>query len=120
MIERSDKDIGVHGHPPSPCQLRGYGASGWAAAIFVLSVLPAIPWVPHAFAQPGTGGNNQTKESLLSVTRPPLKHSSGQQTTKGGQPEILPYDIRPKLPSSQLSRGFHTSKDLIPRGIGIS
>ena len=38
-----------------------------------------------------------------------------QQTTesKAASRQLLPYDVRPKLPASQLSRGFHNVKDLL-------
>lgn len=96
-----------HFRPPSPL---GVGATVCAAAILALSVSLVIPPVPHAFAQPGSGGENQTKRSLPSAATPRLQRS--QQTTKGGQASLLPYDIRSKIPASQLSRGFHNSKDL--------
>jgi len=105
--------------PPSPL---GFGATVCAAAILALSVSLAIPPLPRAFARPGSGGDNQTKESLASTTSPRLQHNSGQETIKGGQRSLLPYDIWPEMPASQLSRGFHNSKDLVPRllrGIGI-
>jgi hypothetical protein len=101
-----------HFRSPSPLSL---GAAVSAAAILTLSVSLAIPPVPRAFGQPGGGGENQTKQSLASAATPPLQHNSGQPTAKGGQPELLPYDIRPKVPASQLSRGFHNSRDLLPR-----
>jgi len=98
-----------HFRPPSPL---GVGATVCAAAILALSVSLVIPPVPRALAQPSSGGENQTKESLPSAARPRLQRSSSQQTTKGVQPSLLPYDIRPKIPASQRSRGFHNSKDL--------
>jgi hypothetical protein len=100
-----------HFRPPSPL---GLSAAVCDATILALSVSLAITPVPRAFAQPGSGGDNQTKENVASATTPSFQRNSGQQTTKGGQPDLLPYDIRPKLPASPLSRGFHNSKDLFP------
>src|SRR6266542_1651212 len=113
MIEGSDKNIRAHGHTPSPL---GYDAASWAAAIFALSVLLAIPPLPRAFAQPGSGAENQTKQSSPSTRTLRLQPSSNgdkRQTTKGGQSDLLPYDIRLKVPGSQLPRGFHSSNDLL-------
>jgi hypothetical protein len=112
MIRRAVKEIMTRFRPPS--QL-GLAAAGWAAAVLALSLLLAIPSLPHASAQPGRDDNNQTKESLPSATTPRLQRSNSQQTTKGDQPELLPYDIRPKVPTSQVSKGFHDSKDLLSR-----
>jgi hypothetical protein len=107
MIKRTVRAIMGYFRPPSPL---GVGATVCAAAILALSVSLVIPPVPRAFAQPGSGGENQTKGSLPSAATPRLQRS--QQTTKGGHASLLPYDIRSKIPASQLSGGFHNSKDL--------
>jgi len=99
MIKLTVKKIIGRFQPPLPL---GLGAAAGGAAILALSVLLPIPPLTRAFAQPGNGGDNQTKERLLSATTPRLQHRSGQQTTKGGQPKLLPYDIRRNLPGSQL------------------
>jgi hypothetical protein len=113
MIERSGQNIRTRRHRPSPL---GYGAAGRATAIFALLALLTIPSLPRAFAQPGSGGHKQVKQNLLADRTPLLQRSSAgdrQQTTRGGQSELLPYDIRPKPAASQ--PGFHNSKDLLPR-----
>ena len=100
-----------------PTSSSGLGAATWAGAILGLSVLLAIPRLPSTLAQSGSGGDNQAKQSLSAARAPRLKHSSNGnrlQITKGGQSELLPYDIRPKLPTSPLLRGFHNSKELLP------
>jgi hypothetical protein len=109
VIERAGKNIRTHSRPPSPS---GNGAARRATAIFVLSVSQAIP-LPCAFGQPDGGGDNQAKQSFSAAMTPRLQRSSAgdtQRTTKGGQSELLRYDIRPKSPASQ--PGFHNSKDL--------
>jgi hypothetical protein len=113
MIKRAVKEVFDHSRPPSSL---GLGARGWVAVILALSVSLAIAPLPHAFAQPGSGGNNQTKESVPSTTTPRLQRNSRQQqTTNGGQSELLRYDSRPKVSALQQPRKFHYSRDLLPR-----
>jgi hypothetical protein len=114
MNERADKKRG-HACPPSPT---GSRTVVWIAAILVFLVSLAISILPRAFAQPGSGADNQAKQSLPAATTPPLQHSSTAdrlQITKGGQSELLPYDVRPKLSALQPPTGFHNAKDLLPR-----
>ena len=113
MNEPSHNNKG-HAHPPSPTD---NSTVAWAAAIFILLVSLAISVLPRAFAQPGSRADNQARQSLSASRTPRLQHSSTLdrlQITKGGQPELLPYDVRPKSPASQLPIGFHDSKDLLP------
>jgi len=88
MIDRAGKN-NTRRHSPV-----AYCAVGWTAVIFVLSVLPAISPVPRAFGQPGIADYNRRNR---------------------GQSELLPYDMRSKASGSQLSKGFHNSKDLVGR-----
>jgi len=114
MIKEIAKTIMRHFRP---LPLLSLGAMVCATAILALSVLLAIPPLPRAFARPGGAANNDAKESLRSAPRRRVKLNNAgdtQQTTKDSQPELLPYDIQPKVAASQLSRGFHNSKELLP------
>ena len=114
MIERTGKNIRAHSRLTSPS---GNGAARWAAAIFVFSVSLAIPPIPWAFGQPGSDADNQTKLGLPGGKVPPVQHNNTPtrpQTTEGHQAQLLPYDVRQKLSASQLPRGFHDVKDLLP------
>jgi hypothetical protein len=111
----------IMGHFRLPSQLVR-GAAAPVVACLALSVLLAISSLQRVIAQPRSGNERQTNESLASVTTPQPQRSNKQITTIDGQSELLPYDLRPRTPASQLPRGFHKSKDLIPRpsgGIGI-
>ena len=95
----------------------GYGATGRTTSIFALLVLMAITPSPRALAQSDSGAAQQIKQDLPVARTPRLQPTStknGQRITKGEQPELLPYDIRPKSPASQLPKGFHNSKDFLP------
>jgi hypothetical protein len=135
MIERVGKNIRPHGRPPSPRQPRSYGTLGWSAAIFVLSVLPAIPLLPRAFGEPRSHAANQStsnkeqrfgQPSISSLTAGKPSRLGPHVAAAMGSAVLtsqLPYDARPKAPMSQLPRGFHNCNDLLPspsRGIGIS
>jgi hypothetical protein len=114
MIRLPDENIRAHGRPPS---LLCYAATGWIGGIFILSVLLCIAPLPRAFSQPGDSADNRPKQSFPSTRMPHLQRSSiwdTQQPSKSGQSELLPYDVRPKSPASQLPRGFHNAKDLLP------
>jgi hypothetical protein len=71
----------------------------WAAAIFVLLLLLALPLLPGAFGQARTHFDKQ---------------SLPRDVTKASQSQLLPYDVRPNLPGSPGARGFHDVKDLLP------
>ena len=104
------------GHFRSPPPL-GLGATVYAAAILALSVSLAIPPVPRAFAQPGSGGVNQTKQGLPAAKMSPLPRSNTAtrpQTIEGHRAQLLRYDVPLKLSASQSRRGFHNVKDLLP------
>jgi hypothetical protein len=119
MIQQSGKDSRKHYSSSSPDR----GAAGWAAAILAFAVLLAIPLLPRAFAQPGSGGDNQGKQSWPAARMQRLQHGNGQPAAKGSQSEFLSYDNRPKMPPSERHRGFHNSQGLLPRsssGVGIS
>src|SRR5947199_6274557 len=119
MIDRSGKDIRTHGDSPS---FPGYGVAGWVTGTFVLSVLLAIAPLPRAFSQPGSSADSRFKQSFPSTRMPGFHRSSTpdtQHTSKDGQPKLLPYDVRPKSPASQLPRGFHNAKDLLPHSASI-
>jgi hypothetical protein len=90
------------------------GAAARTAASLALLVLLGISTLPRVFAQPDGSDKNQTKESLSFATTQRQQRSSSQKTTIDRQSELLPYDPRPKLPVSQLPRGFHNTKDLLP------
>ena len=111
MIKPTGKNIRAHGRLPS---LLGYGATGWAAGIFVLSVSLAIAPLFCAFGQPESRADNRPTQSFPSTRISRLQHSSRQKTAIGGRSDLLPYDTRPKVTASHLSRGFHNSEDLIP------
>lgn len=109
------------GHFRPPSQLVR-GAAAPVVACLALSVLLAISSLQRVIAQPRSGNERQTNESLASVTTPQPQRGNKQITTIDGQSELLSYDLRPRTPASQLPRGFHKSKDLVPRpsrGIGI-
>jgi len=104
------------GHFRSPPPL-GLGATVCAAAILALSVSLVIPPVPRAFAQPGSGGVNQTKQGLPAAKMSPLPRSNTAtrpQTIEGHRAQLLRYDVPLKLSASQSRRGFHNVKDLLP------
>ena len=114
MIERTGKNIRAHSCPTSPS---GNGAARWVAAIFVLSVSLAIPPLPRAFGQQGNDAANQTKQGLPGGKVPPVQRSNTAtrpQTAERHKGQLLRYDVRPKLSASQLPRGFHNVKDLLP------
>jgi len=114
MIERTGKNIRAHSCPTSPL---GNGAARWVAAIFVLSVSLAIPPLPRAFGQQGNDAANQTKQGLPGGKVPPVQRSNTAtrpQTAERHKGQLLRYDVRPKLSASQLPRGFHNVKDLLP------
>ena len=116
MIERTTKNR-IHTHPGSPT---GNSTVAWTAAIFVVLVSLAISVPPRTFAQPGSGTDNQAKQSLPAVRTPRLQHAGNLyrlQMTKSGQSELLRYDDRQKVPASQVPRGFHNSKDLVPDSV---
>jgi hypothetical protein len=101
MLKRAVKTIMDRFRRPSPLVC---DAAAWTAVWLAVSGLLTIPALPRAFAQPGNGDGNQTKE-------PQPQRSSRQKTTLDRPSGLLPYDPRPKVPASQLSRGFHNSKD---------
>jgi hypothetical protein len=101
MLKRAVKTIMDRFRRPSPLVC---DAVAWTAVWLAVSGLLTIPALPRAFAQPGNGDGNQTKE-------PQPQRSSRQKTTLDRRSGLLPYDPRPKVPASQLSRGFHNSKD---------
>jgi hypothetical protein len=74
----------------------------WAAVIFVVLLLLAIPLLPRAFAQPRSHVDNQS-----------LPHD----VIKASQSQLLPHDVRPNPPASPLPRGFHNVKDLLPGAV---
>src|SRR5215831_1223204 len=73
---------------------------GWAAAIFVLLVLLAIPLLPRAFGQPRNRG---AKESLPHAV------------SEASRSQPLPYDVRPNPPGSPRPRGFYNVSGVLPR-----
>jgi hypothetical protein len=101
MLKRAVKTIMDHFRRPSPLVC---DAAAWTAVWLAVSGLLTILALPRAFAQPGNGDKNHTKELQL-------QRSSRQKTTLDRPSDLLPYDPRPKVPASQLSRGFHNSKD---------
>jgi len=116
MIEKSGNNSTARGYLPSTV---GHGTAGWTPAIFALLVLMAIQPLPRASAQPLGGLDDHGKQSLR-ASNPRSQRSSTwdrQQTSKGGQSGLLPYDIRPKTPASQAPKGFHNSKELLPRSV---
>jgi hypothetical protein len=115
MIRRAGKKIVGRFRPPSP---PGLGIAAGGAAMLALSVLLPISPLTRVFAQTGSGGGNQTKERLPSATAPRLQRGTSEQTTKGGQPGLLPYDVRSNPPGSQLPNDIgRTSRARLSSGI---
>jgi hypothetical protein len=112
MIKRAVKEIMAHVRLSSPL---GRGAAGWAAAILVPFVLLAISLLPRAFGQSRRGSGKfamadssaggQTRQSLGAPKMPQIR---------GGQSQLLPYDVRRKPPGSQLPRGFYEVNSSVP------
>jgi hypothetical protein len=132
MFEGAGKNIRPHGRPPSPRRPRGYGALGWSAAIFALSVLSAVLPLPRALGQPRSShaANQSTSNKERRFGQPSISNlTAGKPSLLGphvaaamGSASLtsqLPYDARPKAPVSQLPRGFHSARDLLSRGISI-
>jgi hypothetical protein len=88
--------------------------------ILLLLVALAIAILPRAFAQAGSGTDNQAKQSLPAAGTPLVQRGSTAdrlQITRHGQPELVRYDDRSKVPASRVPRGFHNSKDLLPDSV---
>jgi hypothetical protein len=119
MNEQADKNSGPS-YAPSPT---GNSTVIWIAAILLFLVSLTIAVLPRAFAQPGSGADNQAKQSLPATKTLRLQHGStldGLQMPESGQPELLRYDDRPKVPASHIPSGFHNSKDLLPDSVPIA
>jgi len=116
MDERTDKNRG-HPYPALPI---GKSTVVWIAAIILLLVSLAIAVLPRALAQPGSGADNQAKQTLPGFKTPRLQQDSTLERlpiTKSGQPEFLRYDDRSKVRASKIPSGFHNSKDLLPDSV---
>ena len=112
MIKQAVREIIAHFRLPSPL---GRDAAGWAAAILVPLLLLTISLLPRAFGQSRGGGSKfaTTNSSAGGQTRQSLGAPKMPQTS-GGQSQVLPYDVRPKPPGSQLPRGFYEVNSSVP------
>ena len=112
MIKRAVKEIMTRFRLPPPL---GRAAAGWTAAILVPLVLLTISLLPRAFGQSrsGSGKFATANSSAGGQTRQRLGAPKMPQTS-GGQSQVLPYDVRPKPPGSQLPRGFYEVNSSVP------